>query len=727
MSDPTLHSPQSLLCRLEREAKQGYIRHSCWLTGSPEWTAEQVLTYLHRNDHLNSVVISSREWEGQTTCDIHQAHRLLGQEVDLLVYDGFSGINPDALGQVSGLLKGGGLFIFLSHHPESPDFYNDPEKQRLRVEPYASVDVADHFLNHLKRCFTEEASLSHFDQIQGMLSLSPFSIPRASEELMLFDQRRVVDQITQCFGLPGKRNCVLTAARGRGKSSALGILARQYLSQGRNVVVTAPSIDAVESVFKQASISPEALRERYRVDSANQASLVFKPPIDVLCDGSDADILLVDEAAGIPVQLLTGFLEQFTKIVFATTTQGYEGTGQGFALRFFPVLKRCSETLQSFTLEKPIRWSDHDPLEPFINKLLLLDSCARFDLPTRQEVQGTIHSIDTVQYRRIDGQRLVDDPDQLRSLFGLMINAHYRTTPGDLRIMLDSPNLQVWVAELAGDIIGACLVAEEGGLDDTLVQHIWEGRRRPRGHLIPQLLIAQEGYLDAADFTMLRVVRIAVKDEYRRLGVASALLAVIQKAGENSSYHLIGASFAVTPTLLDFWQAEGYQVVRIGTQRDPVSGSYATLVIKGLSTSANLALCVWESQFQKRFIYLQKEWLQDFDKTLLARVQRPVSVLDLRPESEEWKDLSGFAFHYRSYESSASIFARLAEKYRLLWDVGSTDTQIKKLIEGRVIQQKNELLMIQSGDLQNRKALLKSLRMAASFLFQQAKLAGKIK
>lgn len=715
-------SVHALLARLMLQAEQGNVRYPCWLTGSPEWTAEQALTFIQSNNSLCCIVISSREWEGLVTCPVHQAHRLLGQEVDLLIYDGFSGINPDTLGQVSGLLKGGGLFVFLSSPPESSDFFDDPEKQRLRVEPYTSLQVGNYFLEHMKRCFNEERFLSRFDQVDGLLSRLPPSLSHVSADVGLLDQHKVIDQIAQYFALSGQQCCVLTAARGRGKSAALGIIARQLLGQGRSVVVTAPSADALDSLFEHAASAKGFHRARYQViEEKQRASLTFQQPVDVISAHNEANILLVDEAAGIPVHLLTGFLETYSKIIFATTTQGYEGTGQGFVLRFFPILQHQAKALHCFTLEKPIRWSECDPLEPFINKLLFLDAGS---LSSKIPEEVARQSRPLVEYRSIDPKWLVDNPDQLQALFGLMINAHYRTTPGDLRIMLDSPNLQIWIAESAEQIVGACLVAEEGGLEEELIQHIWEGRRRPRGHLLPQLLVAQEGYLNAAEFTMLRVVRIAVCDKYRRSRIAAGLLHAIERSVENSQYHMIGASFAVTAPLLDFWHAEGYQVTRVGTQCDPVSGSYATLVLKGLSADANQAICAWQSEFQKRLLYLQGDWLQTLDSNILARVQRPVLVEFTRLAHEEWHDLSGFAFHYRAYESSAYIFARLAEQYRYLWDIDSTDEQIKCLIEERVIQQKSEQQIIDHTGLQNRKVLLSSLRLAAGLFYQQAQQEG---
>jgi tRNA(Met) cytidine acetyltransferase len=727
-----------LVDHLRQLAEQRNVRFPCWLTGSQEWTVAKIQQYIEADSTLTYSIISSREWPGLYTCTAHQAHRLLGQEMNVVVYDGFSGINPDALGQISGLIKGGGLFVLLTPPPESFAFYDDPEKQRLLVEPYEAKDVGNHFLNHLKYCLAEDQSLIRFDQQCGLLSLlpdpesesalAPESIARRSIDVAMADQQTLINNIARQFKMYGQQCCVLTAARGRGKSSALGIIARQLINEGENVAVTAPRSDAVESLFRHAANEPGFQRTRYKVVGP-RATLTFYLPVDVCRTDITADILLVDEAAGIPVHLLSEYLHHYSRIIFATTTQGYEGTGQGFALRFLSALKKQATTLHCYTLEKPMRWSDQDPLEAFFNNILLLDAASDpLDLVTGESLdqKASCITLHPVEYRLVPPEWLIAHPDKLRALFGLMIEAHYRTTPGDLRIMLDSPNLKIWIAESAGSIVGACLVAQEGGLDNELVKHIWEGRRRPRGHLIPQLLIAQEGYIEAASLNALRIVRIAVSDTHRRQGIARGLLEAIETWCESQAIDLMGASFAVTTALLDFWQTAGYQVIRIGSQLDPVSGSYAVLVLKGLSATAKHELCLWHAEFQQRLLYLQGEWLKDLEPDILKRVQQHTSENAARSEIDDWRDLAGFAFHFRAYESSAYIFSRLAVTYRFLWDQPSADSHIKYLIEARVIQQKSESEVLEKCHLPGSKALVHSLRLAAAYLYERAQRAGVI-
>ena len=75
---------------------------------------------------------------------------------------------------------------------------------------------------------------------------------------------------------------------------------------------------------------------------------------------------------------------------------------------------------------------------------------------------------ETCSRERLDRDALMDDETTLAQVFGLLVWAHYRTRPFDLRQMLDAPEVSVQVLRHGESIVATALVAEEGGLDAPL-------------------------------------------------------------------------------------------------------------------------------------------------------------------------------------------------------------------------------------------------------------------
>src|SRR5690606_2622683 len=121
--------------------------------------------------------------------------------------------------------------------------------------------------------------------------------------------------------------------------------------------------------------------------------------------------------------------------------QGYEGTGRGFVLRFLAWQKSEPRPSAIHTLSAPVRFDAGDPLERLVFDALALDaepaSLAGVDL-------------DAARPEALDRDALASDEALLREVFGLLVHAHYRTTPSDLERMLDAPNLRVHVMRAGG-------------------------------------------------------------------------------------------------------------------------------------------------------------------------------------------------------------------------------------------------------------------------------------
>jgi tRNA(Met) cytidine acetyltransferase len=324
------------------------------------------------------------------------------------------------------------------------------------------------------------------------------------------------------------------------------------------VLLTAPSRAAAETVFKHTECPPE-----------------FIAPDDLLQNLPDADVLLVDEAAMIPVPMLLNMQQHYPRCVFSTTSQGYEGSGRGFVLRFQAELDKCVPDWKSVRLNTPIRWVEGDQLEAMLNDLLLLDvelkGCNRFDAAAG------------VVYRLVSQQELPGNEVLLRQVFGLLVNAHYQTRPADLRQMLDAPQLTIHVLEQNQQPVAVALLISEGGLDAELVAEIHAGKRRPHGHLLAQSLTFHAGIEGAACLQGERVMRIAVHPELQGQGLGSRLLDHVITYSRQQKADYVGVSYAVSEALLAFWQRAGFVSVRLGFRKDKASGARSLMQVCGLS------------------------------------------------------------------------------------------------------------------------------------------------
>ena len=156
-----------------------------------------------------------------------------------------------------------------------------------------------------------------------------------------------------------------------------------------------------------------------------------------------------------------------------TTVHGYEGTGRGFDLRFRATLTALTPQWKSLKLSTPIRWASDDPVETWLFDALKLKA-SPVDAKTLSEVTAR-----HCRYECINRDVLLAEPQLLNTLFGLLVQAHYQTTPADLRNLLDGPNISVWISRYQGQVVAAALVAAEGGFDSDLSQAIWRGERPP--------------------------------------------------------------------------------------------------------------------------------------------------------------------------------------------------------------------------------------------------------
>jgi len=500
------------------------------------------------NQHRALVVISGeRHWtqtvsadicttlpqlQTTTVADSASAKKLLGSDSTGIIFDAFSGFNLNALAISAGTIMGGGLMILQCPPLHSWDSFDDPEYQRLLAHPFSTADIAGFFLQRLSRILSNDASVLCLEQnaVQNTFVLPPSIQPPeiSTQPYASVDQAAAVQKIIKLCGGRARRPLLITADRGRGKSAALGLAAATLLADEKvTVTITAPSPKAVATAIKHA----------------NNPNLKFVSPDELLDKKPESTLLLIDEAAAIPLPLLQALVSHYARVVLTTTVHGYEGTGRSFQLRFSEVLNRITPNWEHFELSQAVRFANNDPLEQFIHRALILDP----EL-TDVTVESSAKNLIKIESRK----ELAANESRLRSVFGLLMLAHYQTTPDDLRHMLDAPNIDVFTLNVDDDVVATAMVATEGSLDEALIEKIYNGERRPKGHLLPQTLIFQCNLPEAGVLQAARVIRIAVLPKFARRGFGSELLAGIEKHYRDLNFDLIGTSFGLERGLLKF-------------------------------------------------------------------------------------------------------------------------------------------------------------------------------
>lgn len=555
----------------------------------------------------------------------------LGTTLHGAVLDFHEGIDPDLLAAVSGLVRGGGLLIVRFPPKSSPP----PKRKNLHTFSHKISDVGTALWERFHEYY--EAARNSLERPLGSLS-TPLQ--------GTIQQALRVAELEQFFLHSKPGVYALTAPRGRGKSAAVGLALASLPDAIRDAVcITAPRQEAASEILRFGRGAMEG----------DVTPLQFSRPEEVGRNGFP-EILVVDEAAQFSITTLRRWVRQFSqaRILLSTTTEGYEGTGRGFGLRFLPWVKAQGISLQEGTLSSPLRWGDDDPLERLLHDVLLLG-----EAPERVSQEITSHPIHHI----FTGHELAQNKELLARFFALLVEAHYRTVPGDLERILDAPNMLSHMLVDNGDVVAASLVSQEGELPEALAQRILYGGTRVRGHALPETLLSHAAFPEAGKLRYIRSVRIAVPVGLRRRGLASRLVKLIHEAHQPDCF---GTLFGLTPGTLRFRRECGYSLVRLGASRGSRSGEPAAVMLRGETPQGKRLVERLRHRFSQ--VYPLQEKLHRAGNPLLhpeeLHLAIPSNLSDLRGEDpvDRVFDCASYAFGQRTLEEAIlGLKERIAE------------------------------------------------------------------
>ena len=590
------------------------------LVGEDDFLAHQ----LNHNLSLKSAV-----WIGDVSphfatpsyFPFNKTKNLLGSEFPAIIYDARQGIHLDALAIAAGTLQDGGLLLLLLNYWSH--LANQPDSDSLRWSGEKHAINTPHFIAFLREKIAKYGFPIYQNTPLTLASPMPQK-DRSTHCQPTLEQARLLQQMAEAK----EEILIVTAKRGRGKSALAGLFAKQQLAQNQPVILTAPNKSAV-NIFNEFA----------------GAEITFMPPDELSQNLSDAPQqfanhwLFVDEAAMIPLDILFRLTKAFKRVVLTTTIHSYEGTGRGFLLKF---MAKTDRTLRHVELFTPLRWQTDDKLEAFIDDLLLCDCEDRLPQPPYDSVLA--EQIQISHCERIPH-------DQIESVYGLLTLAHYRTSPLDLRRLLDAPQQQFYLAHAQDALLGCVWAVPEGGMEDNmLICQIRRGERRPRGNLVAQMLCFQAGLEEACVLCSLRISRIAVQPNWQQQGLGQRLIAQMkQQIKQQNVVDFLSVSFGYTPELLAFWQKCGFILVHFSESKEASSGCYSVVALCPLSEEGRVFVQRAEKQFQRNLPLSFHPLATQFTRTEIAW------TLD----SSDWQSLTDFANFFLPLSSALPSIRRL--------------------------------------------------------------------
>ncbi|MDQ2049666.1 tRNA(Met) cytidine acetyltransferase TmcA [Natronolimnohabitans sp. A-GB9] len=625
------------------------------------------------------------------------AGELLGTTRTVVALDAHEGLRPNALGKVVGAVDGGGLLVLLTPPLEAWPDRRGAFDESLAVPPFDLSDVGGRFKRRLVETLRAHRGIGivdlEADRVvddgltepaprlldEGKAGATAIESPTdARFPAEIYEACLTADQVEAVAALEslhpdrdaenGTRAVVLEADRGRGKSSAAGLAAGAFAADGLDVLVTAPRSRNATELFERAGERCETCSdceatavEPRRVETASGGRVRFLEPTAAVEDDGDrleaADVVIVDEAAALPVSILESLLAA-EKVAFATTIHGYEGAGRGFSVRFRDRLAESDHDVTERTLLEPIRYAAGDPVEVWAFRALLLDA--------RPPVEPLVADAEpeSVDYRRLEPDALLADERLLREAFGLLVLAHYRTEPNDLARLLDAPNLEARALVADGHVASVALLAREGNLEPETQAMMYEGGR-VRGNMLPDVLTSQLRDEAASEPAGIRVVRIATHHAARSRGLGSQLLECIHEEF-SAAVDWLGTGFGATPGLLEFWCENDYRTVHVSTTRNDASGEYSALMLTPTSDAGRELHDRHADWFARRFGALCTDALSDLEPDVARALLRSVDA-DAAPTidltAHEWRVVAGAAYGPGLFDVDPGPFRELVVRY----------------------------------------------------------------
>ncbi|XP_031340043.1 RNA cytidine acetyltransferase isoform X2 [Photinus pyralis] len=541
-------------------------------------------------------------------CYYSETHKILGNTYGMCVLQDFEALTPNLLARTIETVEGGGLIVILLRTLSSlKQLYTLSMDVHQRFRTEAHQDVVCRFnerfllsLTSCKRSLVVDDQLTVLPLSSHNLHVNPVDKPEELTEnevelsnlktnlrdtppvgvlvncCKTLDQAKSLLKFIEAISEKTLRSTVsLTAARGRGKSAALGLSVAAAVAFGySNIFVTSPSPENLNTFFEFIFKGFDALEYQEHLDyslvqSTNPEFNKAIVRVNIFRDHrqtvqyihptdshrlSQAELLVIDEAAAIPLPYVKAMLGPYL-VFLASTINGYEGTGRSLSLKLLQQLRiqavpvgantnmankksnaaATGRTLHEITLEESIRYKPGDSVEAWLTKLLCLDATSVAPIlsgcPPPDSCDLYYINRDTLFCYHKASEEF------LQRLVALYVASHYKNSPNDLQMMSDAPAHHLFC--LLGpvnpnrtslpEVLAVVQVCLEGQISKDSVVDGFSRGKRAAGDLIPWTIGQQYQDPDFPKLSGARVVRIATHPDFQGMGYGSRALNLLKQ------------------------------------------------------------------------------------------------------------------------------------------------------------------------------------------------------
>jgi len=630
--------------------------------------------------------------------DYSSSEKYLGKTYDVVILDLVDNFQPNYVGRLVDLVRGGGLAVLYTNNLERDKFFKNSIIREGKVEDYYEERFKRKLMEH-KGTFIANETGYFANPFYGKLGEKPHGVvpkktvmPVELHNMALSeDQNRVLEGF-QYLLRGGKRVLAITASRGRGKSAVtgLGLAGVIYVNMKEGfktyVAVTAPSISSSSQIMEFLKLGLDALKIEHKVKKSDIGAIrsiegdgfkvYYEPPDATLND--EGHILVVDEAASLGINYIDVATKVWKKVVLVTTVHGYEGSGRSFLKYLRNLLEKRKQNVKWLTMEKPLRYAEGDPIESWLYDALMLNA----------EPKKPTEDLTKMYYETLSKEALISSDDVLSQVYGILVSAHYRNNPDDLMIMLDGVHHHV-KAIYSDSYLAVAQVSEEGNLPDPMIELALKGGTFD-GDLIPDRMLKHLRVREFGKLKGWRIVRIAVIPELQNKGIGSKLLEMVVKEAEDKGVDWVGSAFMGDPYVLNFWTRNGFVPVHVSPKRNEKFGDYPVAVIKPISEMAKKITAIAQEVLKERLLNTVFDVYYDMSPTLARILLDSIRAhRDIELNKIYLAKLTAFLQGTSPYESSADAIHMLTLKY--FWDAKRDwrlDEEEEIVLIGKVLQGK---------------------------------------